>query len=108
MMLPTCDLRKICPQIAFSMAMAVIIYEHYNLEATFTSVCDGKHGPGSLHASGRAFDLRIKDLDGNERNITESDRSKARQIILDLKNSLGTQFDIVLESDHIHIEYDPK
>jgi hypothetical protein len=29
-------------------------------------------------------------------------------VYLKLKESLGEQFDVVLESDHIHVEWDPK
>ncbi len=51
----------------------------------------------SLHFSGKAIDLRTRDMAaGKEQKVVEA-----------LKTKLGNNFDIVLESDHIHLEYDP-
>lgn len=58
-----------------------------------TSVRDGSHSAGSLHPSGRAWDMR--------RNMLSDEQLKA---------ILGKDFDVVsgYESGHVHIEYDPK
>lgn len=64
-----------------------------------TSLRDGKHSAGSLHYSGNAVDLRRWDLDA--RKITS-------QVVSQLKSQLGSDYDVILESDHIHVEYDPK
>lgn len=61
-----------------------------------TSVNDGQHMTGSKHYSGHAFDVRIWWL---------SDPLKCTGAIA---TKLGPDFDVVLEKDHIHIEYDPK
>jgi len=61
-----------------------------------TSVRDGTHGYASFHPSGRAFDLRLP-VGVNFQRFTA-----------DLKKHLGCKFDVVLESNHIHVEYDPK
>lgn len=63
-----------------------------------TSVNDGEHSPKSLHRFGYAFDCRIWVL-------TEAKRVMAAQRIA---KALGDDFDVVLESDHLHIEYDPQ
>lgn len=62
---------------------------------TITSGTDGTHSTGSLHYSGAAVDLRIKDI----RKVA----SKAAR----LRNRVGRDFDVVLESTHIHIEFQP-
>jgi hypothetical protein len=54
-----------------------------------------------------AFDVRIKNLDGNEKDISKEDVHIASYIVNDLKESLGVQYDVVLEPNHIHIEFDP-
>lgn len=63
-----------------------------------TSIRDGRHGKNSLHYIGKAFDVRIYD------------KSKSQIIMFFncLKRELDSRLDIVLEKDHIHIEYDPK
>jgi hypothetical protein len=61
-----------------------------------TSVIDGTHMEGSLHYKGLAFDVRLLPgwIDGG---------SVALRAVL---GPLG--FDVVLEKDHCHVEYDPK
>lgn len=61
-----------------------------------TSIRDGTHGYASFHPSGRAFDLRLP-VNVNFKQFVER-----------LKKYLGNDFDVVLENDHIHTEYDPK
>lgn len=63
---------------------------------TVTSALDGKHGRGSLHYVGLAVDLRTRDIMAPE--------AKA----LSLGKELGAQYDVVLESNHIHVEFQPK
>lgn len=65
-----------------------------------TSANDSKHMEGSLHYKNRAFDIRIWNIVGGH-GIHRVWCEKIRSI-------LGTDYDIILETDHIHIEYDPK
>lgn len=66
--------------------------------AIITSAREGKHKVGSKHYQGRAIDLRTRDLTG----------PTVQEIVADLKRRFDDFFDIVLESTHIHLEYDPK
>lgn len=61
-----------------------------------TSAIDGQHSPKSLHYSGNAVDIR-------SRNWPDS-IGMAQQI----REILGQDFDVILEVDHLHIEFDPK
>lgn len=63
-------------------------------EIVVTSAKDGKHGDGSLHYQGRAVDLRTRDF-------TDIWASKLRM-------ALGKDWDVVIESDHVHCEFDQK
>lgn len=73
------------------------IYHAHGMQSlTITSARDGEHKPGSLHYSGHAIDLRIWSL---------PDVLAVRDQIQD---ALGLHYDVVLESDHIHLEYDAK
>lgn len=73
------------------------ILEKYQRELYITSICDGKHMTGSLHYKGLAFDFRYP----------TKDETTLRYIITELRASFDIFCDIVLESDHIHIEFDP-
>lgn len=73
------------------------VYEKYGAELVITSAKDGKHGPKSLHYEGLALDLRSRNLNGREMFV-----------VADLKLALGPDYDVVLEADHIHVEYDAK
>jgi hypothetical protein len=68
------------------------------LELTITSGTDGKHKRGSKHYSGEALDVRT-------RNLT---KANVKRVVDMLAARLGRGYDVVLETDHIHVEYDPK
>jgi hypothetical protein len=67
-------------------------------EAVVTAIFDGKHMVGSKHYEGNAFDMRI---------YIYTDK-QLKNLLSNLKNNLGPDYDIVHEPSHIHIEYDPK
>ena len=67
-------------------------------EPIITSANDGQHMTKSLHYVGRAIDLRTRNLSLSEQRV----------VLRELKLRLGNAFDIILEPDHIHLEFDPK
>lgn len=74
------------------------IYQRIAMEeAVITSTYEGNHSPGSLHYANLAVDIRLP-----------SDREIRGVIAIKLKEELGPDYDVVLEANHIHIEYDPK
>lgn len=63
-----------------------------------TSGLDGIHSsPGSLHYKGQALDFRIWSIPPDQRHSLEAA----------IQNALGSDYDVVLESTHLHVEYDP-
>ena len=82
-------------------ALHAIEREHLRVvgrHAIITSGRDGTHRPDSLHYSGNAVDIRSRDLSVEKKYLLASA----------LKTALGIRFDVIVEHDHIHIEYDPK
>ena len=71
------------------------IFTEFGHEAIISSTYEGNHSPRSLHYANDAFDVRLPP-DG------------VLRIAAALRERLGAAFDVVVESDHIHIEYDPK
>lgn len=69
-----------------------------NYEMTITSGNDGIHMKNSKHYKNEAIDIRTRDMEESKKILTQ----------LWLKKWLGLNYDIILEKDHIHIEYDPK
>jgi len=67
------------------------------IHPVITSANDAKHMLGSLHYQDRGWDFRTFTLP----------RSTTDLIVKELKELLGPDFDVVLEKDHLHIEYDP-
>jgi len=90
-------IRGLRAEILWAVCVADKVFDEYNAEVVITSGMDGKHSRGSIHYSGGAVDLRIWDIDENKRE----------QVVIDLKYALGPDFDIILESNHIHMEYQP-
>ena len=82
-----------------------LVYKHSGIILVITSGTegfdgDGVHGKGSKHYSGEAFDCRTRNIPGAH---------SAKMAIVDaIKRVLSKDFDIILEKDHIHVEYDPK
>ena len=67
-------------------------------EGTLTSGIEGAHSPSSLHYRGLAWDFRLP--------IASVGTDK---VIQALRMGLtAAYYDVLLEGDHIHIEYDPK
>jgi len=73
------------------------IWKELGQELVVTSGLDGEHSAGSLHYYGRAVDFRTRYF--NEREVADAK--------LFLSRALGPDFDVILHSTHIHVEYDP-
>lgn len=95
---PGVNLAGIQPQMTIALQVADEVYTAHGHVLTVTSANDSQHMVGSLHYSGFAVDLRTKDLPAAE----------IPEIAQEIRSRLGAQFDVILESDHIHVEYDPK
>lgn len=87
------------PQTTHAMSIADMLHMFlFAKDLTVTSISDGKHGANSLHYKGLAFDCRISDKTATQTKLFATQ----------LKTALGPDYDVVLESDHIHVEFDPK
>lgn len=94
---PDVRVRGISNEILLAIMVAQSVFEAFQKDLTITSITDGDHKAGSLHHTGEAVDLRSRDIDG----------TVLMQILTQLRAQLGGSFDVVLEKDHIHVEYDP-
>lgn len=91
-------LKGVRPEIIIAMILSADVLNVYDIELVITSVMDGKHMEGSKHYKGLAFDFRSRDID-------EGDIVFVR---MKLKEWLGSDYDVIYENDHFHVEYDPK
>jgi len=90
----------VCPQIWWVLGVLDHVYEYnYGEEFVVTSLKDGAHSTHSKHYTGEAADIRT-------RNFTRGEVEELYGYLRRLIDPHG--FDTVLESDHIHIEWDPK
>jgi len=89
------DISRINRKIRKALPKIQNVLERYDEELIITSTYEGTHRDGSLHYGNDAIDIR--------------EPEKKKELFLSqLKAILGSDFDVILESDHIHIEYDPK
>lgn len=84
--------------ILFALMVADQVYSAYGYETVITSGNDATHSKTSLHYANQAVDLRT-------RHLRDSDKTK---IVDDIRNRLGQDFDVILETDHIHLECQPR
>ena len=86
------------PQIILGLLAVSSVYKEHGYDLVITSLSDGIHRPDSLHCRGCAVDLRTRHVAG--RDIV--------RLVDAVRTALGSDFDVVLEADHLHIEYQPK
>jgi hypothetical protein len=86
------------PAIAMSVAVSVMaaVAREFSIELVITGAVE-RHEFPSLHVTGAALDVRTRDM------ILSKQVRFAREIRI----RLGDGYDVVLESDHLHVEYDP-
>jgi len=87
------------PEMAVALLAAERVYAEQKLDCVVTSCIRPAVAKKSFHPDGRAVDIRIS-------NIPK--RALTSEIHKRLRAALATQFDVVLERDHIHVEFDPK
>ena len=86
------------PEILLAAVAAERVYEEAGHDFTITACVDGKHMAGSLHYAGAAIDVRTRDIP----------LADVQKLIARIKACLGDDFDVILEVDHIHIEFQQK
>ena len=86
------------PEIVFALNVCDAVYSKYGEELVITSLNDGKHSITSLHYAGCAADLRTHYFDIDEVKIVASD----------IRSRLGLDYDVIVEKDHIHLEFQPR
>ena len=92
------SLKNLQPQMSFALLAIDTVYRELGYHTVVTSGNDRKHSRGSLHYVGLAADFRTRHLKEGE----------AAKIAAQVKAALGGEFDVVLEADHLHVEYQPK
>ena len=85
------------PEINNAIAVCAMVYGVAGTHLVGTSLMDGKHSQRSLNYKGLAVDICIRNLSIDP-----------KEIIRPLQQALGEDYDVVLESDHIHVEYEEK
>lgn len=95
---PGVDISGVSAEIALIIPIVQNIFEFHGSPMVITSVLDGDHSLTSLHYIGHAIDFRTRTL------ATTSQKALTQ----DISDALGPQFDVILESNHLHIEFQPK
>ena len=86
------------PELIVAIIVAAEAYEKAGREFVITSLNDSTHSATSLHYAGAAVDIRTRHLALGE----------PEQIRDYIDERLPTDYDVILEADHIHIEYQPR
>ena len=86
------------PELVLGLYIADSVYRTYQTEMVITSVVDGVHKRKSQHYAGYAADLRIWGFN----------RDLLQEVAIEIQKALGEDYDVVVEVDHLHLEYDPK
>ena len=87
----------VSPKLPYMWGQVSLLSEEYGFDTVVTSVRDGTHMEGSKHYTGEASDFRIWWF---------TDKL-LRDFARELQRRLGKEWDVVIESSHLHVEYDP-
>lgn len=97
---PGASLRGVQWQMFDAAIIAEPIFVAAGQEFVITSGSDGQHpDKKNIHGQGLALDCRTHDL---------KDLSTITAVADMVRRALNPAYDVVVEKDHIHIEYDPK
>lgn len=89
----------ISDEINYALGFAKQFFDNIGKDLVITSLADSIHKIGSLHYKGQAVDVRTRDLS----------RLEQEQLQAYLQSNLRSQgYDVILEKNHLHVEYDPK
>lgn len=124
------SIRGIQPEMFIAYSIVADHFHQNGITCVITSATEGRHEKASLHYIGHAIDLRTRDLiqilkdeykdetrilltqnqDMPDKTNTESKHvaDEMDKFVKEIKESLGDEFDVVLESTHLHIEFQPK
>lgn len=86
------------PELVLALVIADQVYNDNGKNLVITSLNDSQHSKTSLHYSGAAADLRINYFT----------KSQSMKVVRDLRTRLNADYDVVLEENHIHLEFQPK
>lgn len=86
------------PELLLAVMVANGVYRQNGHEMTITSLLDGRHSKTSLHYTGCAVDLRIRDLAPSTIEVISDE----------IRHRLTSDYDVLREPDHIHIEFQPR
>ena len=95
---PGVRLTGIRPELVIAVIAAERVYAEAGHDFTITACVDGQHSRGSLHYAGAAIDVRTRDVPSGE----------VSKLVARIKACLADDFDVVIETDHVHIEAQPK
>jgi hypothetical protein len=91
-----CRVAGIQPEGLAAVIVAGSVYAAHGVDLVWTAALDSKHMPGSLHYVGLAIDIGLPPADVQS------------ELQLELRGALGDDYDLVVEGDHWHIEFQPK
>ena len=92
------DVKGLSPYMRYAAEVVKQVYEECGAPYLITSGREGVHKHGSKHYFGQALDFRTSGLAKDTRI----------KIYRRLRKMLERDYDIVQESTHLHVEYDPK
>lgn len=88
------------PEMVFASMVVERIYRSWGVDCVVTSGTEPnpKRKKGSKHLTGYALDFRTRDIQANRR----------RDVAEEIQEALGPDYIVLLESDHLHVGYDPE
>jgi hypothetical protein len=98
---PGVDVKGVSTEVILGVVILSEVFWRHGIPTVMTSCRDGKHKDKSLHYIGDAVDIRLPSRFNTTAGID-------LKLLAEGREALGEQYDLILESDHLHLEFDPK
>lgn len=89
------------PQMVLCDLICDSVFKAFGIDPGITSNTEGKHGRKSLHYKGFARDYDIPD------DLSPNTRKDLRDALVLALGGADSEFDVVIERTHVHVEWDP-
>ena len=92
------SIRGIAPEMCIAHTLLCFLFARHNIAVRLSSGTESRHRTASLHYIGHAIDVSFRNIPQKLISLLHAE----------MKSVLGDEFDVVAETTHFHVEFQPK
>ena len=92
------SIRGIQPELAIALTLLCHLFARHKVAVRLSAGVDSKHKAASLHYVGHAIDISYRNIPQYLITLLHAE----------MRSVLGDEFDVIAETTHFHVEFQPK